>query len=309
MSRILYILSIIVFLHTSNIAYSQKNMSTFSQQLYSNTNFNPAAVPNENTVEAYLYGRHQWVGFNGAPASQMLSLQGYIPEIKSGISTNILTEVFGKHFTLNAKIGYSYHVQLGESASLSFGLSAGILFKNFKGSAIVLEDGSDPYISLEDETDIKPDLDFGLAFTVKKFTIGVSVTHLTAFAYNGKNDYFAPTPAYYVFMQYRGKITDKFRLEPYLKAYYTEEYFGFDIHLHAHFLDIFWVGAGYRYSDALIFTAGAKLGKVFMLSYSYDFNLGGIKAYSSGSHEIVLGLRFQTAKQMGESLETPRDFE
>ncbi|MEG1497950.1 MAG: PorP/SprF family type IX secretion system membrane protein [Bacteroidales bacterium] len=306
--KIIYSILGYLFVLTVNSASAQTFVPVFSQQMLSNVNFNPAAVSENDYVEGFLHARQQWTGFTGAPMSQMLNLQGYISEIKSGIAASVVTEFMGKNFSLNAKFSYSYHFYLGKKNYLSLGLAAGVLYKNFKGTELILEDGNDPYIEMRNVNDVKPDLDFGITFTSGDFCIGASVTHLTAFAFH-KDDYFSPTAAYYLFAQYKGNISKKFALDPYVRAYYVDNNFRLDVNLVARFLDIFWIGAGYRLNDAALLMAGVRIGKVFTLGYSYDFSLGPIKKYNSGSHEIVLGLRFQANRKVGDVTQTPRYFE
>lgn len=287
----------------------QSNTAVFTQQMFSKANFNPAAITQQAVVDASLFGRMQWVGFEGAPKSAMLNVSGYLPEIKSGISGSVLGETFGQTFTLNAKLGYSYHVHLGKMNYLTFGLNAGFIFKSFAGNGVIVEDGSDPYVDFENLSDFKPDVDFGIVLTLRDFQFGLSVTHLTAWAYDRQKDYFAPQEAYYGFVQYKGDVTPDFGIDPYVCAYYSNGGFKFDALLNFRFLDVFWVGGGYRYSDAAFLMAGVKLGKNFSLGYSYDFGLGSLRSKHSGSHEVFLSLKFETTKKPAESSQTPLLFE
>lgn len=288
---------------------AQSNAMLFSQQMFNKVNFNPAAVGQEPWVDASLYGRMQWVGFDGAPNGGMLNVSGYLPEIRSGISGSVMGESFGQTFNLNAKLGYSYHVHLGKMNYLTFGLNAGFIFKSFNGKGVIVEDGEDPYVDFENLSDFKPDVDFGIVLTLRDFQIGLSATHLTAWAYDRKNDYFAPHEAYYGYLQYKGDITPEFGMDPYVCAYYADGIFKVDAALNFRFLDVFWVGGGYRYSDAAFLMAGVKLGKHFSLGYSYDFGLGTLRSKHSGSHEVFLSLKFETTKKPAETSDTPLMFE
>ena len=58
----------------------------------------------------------------------------------------------------------------------------------------------------------------------------------------------------------------------------------------------FWVGASYRVDNEILGNAfvglvGFNIYKFIDLSYSFDFATSRIAQVSSGSHEIVLGLR------------------
>lgn len=290
-------------------ASAQNNEPIFTQQLFSKVNFNPAAITQEPIVEGLLYGRMQWVGFEGAPHDIMLNVSGYLPEIRSGISGSVIGETFGHTFTLNAKLGYSYHVYLGRKNYLTFGLNAGLIYKNYAGSKVVVEDGSDPYVDYENLNNVKPDVDFGIMLTLNKFNLGVSATHLISWAYDREKDYFAPHEGYYAFVQYKGDITPKFAIDPYLCGYYSNGFFKIDAIVNFRFLDMFWVGGGYRYNDAAVLMAGIKIGKTFSLGYSYDFGLGSLRTKHSGSHEVFLSLKFETMKEIGEVTDTPLMFE
>lgn len=288
---------------------AQSNTPIFTQQMFNKVNFNPAAVRQDPTVDVLLFGRMQWVGFKGAPKNIMLNASGYLPEIKSGISGSVMGESFGLTFTLNAKLGYSYHIHLGRKNYLSFGINAGLIYKNFEGSKIKLEDEDDPLAVFEDVNDVKPDVDFGIMFTFNKFSFGLSATHLTAFAYRRKNDYFAPQEGYHAFLQLKGDISPKFAIDPYIDFHYSGGFFRASAVVNFRILDIFWVGGGYRYSDAAVLMAGVKIGKMFTLGYSYDLGMGSLKTYHTGSHEIFLSLKFETTRKVGEVTDTPLMFE
>ena len=53
-----------------------------------------------------------------------------------------------------------------------------------------------------------------------------------------------------------------------------------------------WLGVAYRTMDA----ASAMIGYVFkqnlLLGYSYDFTTSNLRNYSSGTHELMIGVRF-----------------
>ena len=297
-----------VMMTAGGAVYAQTTYTLFSQQMQNKVNFNPAAVMPKPLFDISLFGRMQWVGFEDAPKAVMLNASGYLPYAKSGIAGSVLGEGFGNVLTFNAKLAYSYHVHLGRMNYLAFGISAGFIYKNLMRNAVVV-DGSDPVLRNEKNNDVKPDVDFGITLTLRDFQLGLSATHLTAWAYDRKKDYYAPKEGYYGYIQYTGNISPKFGMDPYVCAFYANETFKVEGALNFRILDLFWVGGGYRYSDAAFVTAGVKLGKNFSLGYSYDFGMGGLRKYHSGSHEVYLSLRFETTRKPAETSETPLFFE
>ena len=292
----------------SQAAFAQRDAPIFSQQMFSSVNFNPAAVISENQIQATLFGRHQWMGFEGAPTSVMLNLQGFVSEVKSGFSAHITADRFGRSHALNAKVGYSYHLSLGGRNYLQFGLSAGFMFKNFRGSDIILDQNNDPLVVPEDVMDLKPDADFGIAFSSGGFMMGVSATHITSFLYN-QNNYYIPDAGYYVFLTYLGRVNDKLALQPYLRAMYVGNNLKMEADFRAEIMKWFYIGAGYRYNEAVKAMAGISLYGKLDIGYCYDVGMGKIRNYQSGSHEIVISLRLSTNNNLGDvTRDTPRYF-
>jgi hypothetical protein len=56
--------------------------------------------------------------------------------------------------------------------------------------------------------------------------------------------------------------------------------------------DELWAGLTYRSRDAVCFLLGYMFKNYLMVGYSYDFTTSNVRKYSSGSHEIMLGIRF-----------------
>lgn len=289
-------------------AYAQKDAPTFSQQMFSSVNFNPAAVVPDNQIQATLFGRHQWIGFEGAPTSLMLNLQGFVSEYRSGFSAAIIADRFGRSHSLDFKVSYSYHVKAGENSYFQFGLSAGAMTKNFRGGDIILDQQGDPLILQEDIIDIKPDADFGIAFASGGFMIGVSATHLPSFLYN-KNNYYVPDAGYYAFLTYLGRVNEKLALQPYLRAMYVGNALKMEADFRAEIMQWFYVGAGYRYHEAVKAMAGVSIYDKLNIGYCYDVGMGKIRNHQAGSHEIVITLRLSTNNRLGDVMrDTPRYF-
>jgi hypothetical protein len=57
-----------------------------------------------------------------------------------------------------------------------------------------------------------------------------------------------------------------------------------------------WLGLSYRTKDALSVMLGYLHKNWMMVGYSFDYTTTRLRNYSSGTHEIVLGLRFSPPK-------------
>ena len=299
------------FILVMGVVRGQMEMPLYSFQQFSNINFNPASIPVKDYVEGLLTSRHQWVGFKGSPKSQMLNLQGYVREIKSSFATTIQSDFFGPTYQLHFKGIYAYNFNIGVQNYITLGVGAGLIYRYFDGSQIITEDENDPAVERDIRHDVKPDFDFGAVLTLKNFTLGLSATHLTSFLYKSDKEFFVPGWGLHAYMQYDILIDEKYHIIPYLHAYYEDNFFQAEIQLRADLLDIFWLGAGYRWQDGMVFNAGFRIAKMAGIGYAYDFNLGSNKSSlkNKGTHEIMLHLKIDSYKNMGKSSETPRYFE
>jgi hypothetical protein len=64
-----------------------------------------------------------------------------------------------------------------------------------------------------------------------------------------------------------------------------------DINAKLYYSDEYWFGLSYRTNNTLVTMLGVSV-NMFYFGYAFDASLGAIRNYSSGSHELMLGLRF-----------------
>jgi type IX secretion system PorP/SprF family membrane protein len=65
----------------------------------------------------------------------------------------------------------------------------------------------------------------------------------------------------------------------------------FDINAKLRYNQIAWLGVSYRRDDAVVGLVGVTAKKLIDIGYAYDFTTSAVKQFSSGTHEIMLGLR------------------
>jgi hypothetical protein len=54
--------------------------------------------------------------------------------------------------------------------------------------------------------------------------------------------------------------------------------------------EVFWIGASYRTNAAVIGIIEYQINPMFRVGYAYDYSTTAINRYSSGSHEIMIGI-------------------
>jgi len=65
-----------------------------------------------------------------------------------------------------------------------------------------------------------------------------------------------------------------------------------DVGVRAIYKEQVWLGATFRTADSFSALIGYMYQNYLIIGYSYDFSTTAIKKYSSGTHEIMVGIRF-----------------
>lgn len=264
---------------------------------------NPAATGATEYFNAFALYRNQWVGIQDSPRTYYLSLQGPILKEKMGVGGTVFSDVVGHTRRTGFQAAYAYHIKVAESLKLSFSLTAGTLQYAVDGGKIDMEQGGD--IALSNGMMALWSLDFGsgVRFAGKNFHVGFYVPQIAGLKAQFFEDYSDTENIlarhYYLNAGYRYDFNDEWGIEGNFLGRYVTPMDMFDIQVRGIYRDMVWLGASYRspiISDQLPSDVGMMVGYQFennlTIGYSYDINVGKIGAATSGSHEIVLGIRF-----------------
>jgi type IX secretion system PorP/SprF family membrane protein len=83
-----------------------------------------------------------------------------------------------------------------------------------------------------------------------------------------------------------------------LIKYHPNNVIQIDYNAQINLKDRIWIGIGYRNRDMLVGMLQCQLTYQLRMAYSYDFDLGSIRKYTNGSHEIVLNYVFSYARKV-----------
>lgn len=292
MKNILYI-TVIVLLVNSLRA---QQLPQYTQYMLNDLAINPAVAGKDNFADMRSNNRYQWVGITDAPRTYMLTLHSPLKNRHMGLGTNIYTDIVGPTRRVGINLAYAYHIKIAEKTRVSLGLSAGIQQWGIDGHKLRLHDAGDDNLLIQYQTKIVPDFGAGLYVHNETWHIGFSAPQLyqspiklypsgdgkgtlvTHFLLNGA---------------YKFKINDDFKVEPsFLAKYASPAPLKVDIGTRVIYQEQIWLGGGYRHNDAFTALVGFMYKNYLMIGYSYDFTTTNLKRYSTGTHELMLGLRF-----------------
>ncbi|MCT4581481.1 MAG: PorP/SprF family type IX secretion system membrane protein [Flavobacteriales bacterium] len=302
----LIIITVLVVWGASSINAQQlpeSNLYTFNKY-----NINPAYSGYNQCLE--LYGSHlnQWVGIDRAPNTNFFSIHSGIGE-NMGIGGGVILDRASFISRFSAKVSYAYKIKLGEEHNLRFGLSAGLFQINLDATNAVVNDVTDEIVSNGAQSGVNFDSEFGLFYNLKGLELGVSIPQVfetnAELQFEGM-DGFSSKRHFVAYAGYDEELNEKWSVEP--SMLYKTAQSGlnqFDFNGMVTYNKMVSVGAGYRTHVGVIGRLGLNIKDFVYLGYAYEFSGANISSYSTGSHEIMLGVKFCKTPQ----LKKPSDLE
>jgi len=276
----------------------------FSQQLPQYTQYmlnemaiNPAVSGKDDYADVRSNNRYQWVGVTDAPRTYMLTLHGPIKVKNMGIGMNLYTDIVGPTRRTGLNFSYAYHMKVKDDMLLSMGLSAGVLQWGIDGSKLILRDDGDQNLLSTYQTTYVPDFGAGLYFHKKdRFYFGLSLPQIYQAPiklYEGAGKNSKIVNHFNLNGAYKFDLGDDFKIEPsFLVKYEIPTPPKIDVGMRVIYQEQIWLGGAYRHNDAFTALIGYFYKNYLMIGYSFDFTTTNIKKYSTGTHEIMLGIRF-----------------
>ncbi len=290
------LLTLLCFAFCITVMQAQQ-LPLYTQYMLNDFVMNPAIAGKNPYFEAKSDNRYQWIGITDAPRTYMLSVHGPTKNMKVGLGGSLFTDIVGPTRRIGFNLAYAYHMQLSEKTKLSFGASAGLVQWAVDGSKITLHDPFDNIISAGYQSVFVPDFGAGFYLYGDKWYVGAAVpqiypAQLKFFNYMSQTDSRMENHIY-ASAGYRFDIGDDFDLEPSILFKYVKPVpLQFDGGLRLVYKESVWLGATYRTMDAWAAFIGFNYQKNLTLGYSYDFTTTNIKNYSTGTHELLIAIRF-----------------
>ena len=287
--------SILLFLIiiSSELLFAQQ-LPQFSLRAYDLMNYNPAVVGSNLNSEIRMHHRSQWVGFENAPNSDILSYNASINKIGLGASIYYDSEVITKKIGVN--LMYAYHIFCNKF-NISLGSNAGIQQNQLSTSSLNPFDKNDPLLTSElAQTIWIPNVGGGIFIYNWNYYIGTSFTYYLPFQLS-KGDYNKATQSffYYAMGGYNFHLSDNFNLlaQTFLSGQQNSN-MQFEFGLKGLFIKVYSLGVSYRPNDAIVLSTSIKIYKSILIAYSYDIVISKLRNYNSGSHEIVISYEFDS---------------
>jgi type IX secretion system PorP/SprF family membrane protein len=283
-----------------------QQLPQYSNYMINDYVMNPAIGGSNPYFEGKSNNRYQWIGITDAPRTYILSVNGPTKNLKMGLGGILFTDIVGPTRRTGLYLSYAYHLKMSEKIKVSLGISGGILQFAVDGSKITLRDPADMVISNGLQSVIMPDFGAGIYVysTDKKWYVGASVPQILQnkikFFDNSTTTLSKLATHYYASAGYKFTINDDFKIEPSTCIkYVTPAPLQFDLGIRGIYREKIWLGGAFRYLDAVSAMVGYTMQENITFAYSYDFTMTNIKKYSTGTHELMIGMKFHKVRDSG----------
>jgi type IX secretion system PorP/SprF family membrane protein len=270
--------------------------------MFDRLSVNPAVAGGTGNICATALMRQQWTGFDGAPKTGLINLQGPINKINSGLGLSVYFDKLGQEKSTIARLHYAYHFKVGSQSTFSAGIYAGMSGRALDGRWIAIDPVTDDNaIPTSGKSASGFDLGAGLYYKSPKMWLGISSTQLPETELSDVS--IKNKRHYYVQAGYDWAMggNNKYTLQPSILLKSDASSTQLDIGALFLYDDMLWIGASYRTEDAIAPMIGyqhkfPKGDSMLRLGYSYDVTTSELKNYSSGSHEVMLSYCFKIVK-------------
>jgi type IX secretion system PorP/SprF family membrane protein len=315
----IYALVVMIFLSIGFFpSYAQQD-AQYTQYMYNTVSANPAYAGSRGGLSIMGLHRSQWVGLEGAPRTQTLTLNTPLGvNERVGLGLSIVNDEIGPIDETYFDIDFSYTIRTSEQGKLSFGIKAGGHLLNVDFQKLSQYNENDALFQNNVDNKFSPNVGVGLYYHTKKFYFGLSAPNLLETEHfdetttvNGSAavSYLATEQInYYLITGHVFDLSDKVKFKP---AVLSKLVFGapLQVDISANFLlnERLTLGVAYRWSAAVSAMAGFQISDSLMIGFAYDKETTelGQAQFNDGSYEVML--RFELFKKYSRML-APRFF-
>ncbi len=282
--RILKYIFVILFFANSMVG---QHSSLSSNYLFNTFAINPAYAGQKKALDLTLVYRKQWAGFNGSPQNISLLSSMEIKPKNLSVGLQYDNDKIGYTSTNSLKLAIAYRVKIDRKNTVSFALQPAYkrVFYDFSKLRVTSE-GDATFIANSPALNLF-NTGAGIYYYNKKMFFGISSPELVKIKKQA---------GFYEFNAIGGaiiKIKENIILKPSLLIRQIRNSpVQFDLNCTAYFNDMLGVGLAYRNKDAIVTYFDFSVNKKFKFGYAYDYSVGPLRKYNSGTHEIMLNYFF-----------------
>lgn len=283
----------------ASIAQHQLN---FSQYFLHPSFINVASIGGYNNFSAGAFYRNQWTGFEGSPTYFGFDVSNPLAK-NQALGLTAMQDKVGANTVSSVSVNYAIKFKLTEKNFISFGIAPTAVFQK-KDLSMLNYRNPDPAFSSPTVNVVAPNVRFGAYFFSERYYIGLSSPNVLRNDLNNENGNVSKTSFDFNDIHlnfhagYAVKMTEEWDFLPsVLLKYVNGAPMQVDVNAQLQYKRIFGFGLGYRSKDMISGLANVYVTKDLRLGYAFDWSLGQLSNYNSGTHELMLVLDLFSTKK------------
>lgn len=266
---------------------------------------NPAICGTYTYYQIIANSRLQWTGISDAPVTNVLSMYGPMVNQPMGLGGYVMHDSYGLVSNTKLSFSYAYHYAITEDLKISMGANLGFFQYKIDGTGTTQYE--DPAYGGQEFTSFGPDATLGVYVYSSTYNGGLSLTNLfgnklrigdtiTGLSRLKRN--------FYLHGGYRYNVNREFAIEPNIILRKVGAIpLQMDIDVRAWYgkrewnNTKLWGGLTFRTGDAVSILLGFTYQRKIDIGYSYDLGINKIAKFNNGSHELMIGFKFNDIKK------------
>lgn len=255
---------------------------------------NPAYKSFADRHTLILHHRSQWVGFQGAPVTDMVVFNSATIMDNMSMGGAIINDNIGPTNKTDLRFNYNYAVAVTRKSEIVFGANAGLNIISNKFDQIKLTNPNDAAFIYDTKSVVTPNIGMGVFFHTYQFYAGFSIPN---FIQSKPKGGFVNIQRHYYFMTggiMRINKRDRYLFKPKLLVKIVGGApIQFDMNFDFLISYKYIIGVSYRSGDVIGINMGLDVAENLTLLYSFGYSYSNTSFVNNGgSHEIMLRYLF-----------------
>jgi len=279
--------------------YSQQD-PVYTQYMNNLLTIQPAYAGISGSLNITGISRAQWVGFEGAPNTNTLTINGPLRRFNVGLGLTIVNDKWGPIRQNGVYFDYAYRVNLSRDQFLSFGLKFGFNIYQAYLTDVVVNDPNDPVFAYDINFKFLPNMGAGIMWHSDRFFLGVSSPKILKNRIQSQSteNVYREVLHFYGMGGYVFFLSDVLKFKPTVLYRWAERTPSFvDFSGNFLFYDRVWIGATYRMQNSYGLIFQFNVNTQLKFGYAYDQTTFHPTQVNSGTHEFLISYDFVYGKR------------
>ena len=254
---------------------------------------NPAYAGSSNGFIANAFYTSQWVGFDGAPETLIITGHDKIEFFNLGVGFDVMSDNIGATKENRVVGNVAYHIRLNRNWSLSSGVKFGVNNYAIDYSLLSIEDQGE-FNANGNLSKISPIFGIGFFLHTENFFAGVSVPNflVTNYIEDFSQTISRTTPDYYLTTGYKFELESEVYFQPTVMARVTKGApYSALVSFNLNWKDKFYASVNYEHNVTAGAFVGLRITDQIMAGYAYDTSITSFAQYNGGIHSFMISFR------------------